>query len=93
MLERLNCWEVRQCGREIGGKESWDMGVCPAALEASLEGINGGRNGGRICWAIGGTFCEGKIQGTYAQKQITCLTCSVFKQVQEEEGKTFRLLP
>ena len=32
---------------------------------------------GRICWAVAGTFCEGKVQGTFAQKYADCRKCDV----------------
>ncbi len=85
-IERLNCWEYSKCGRESCGNSSDGFGVCPAASEASFDGINGGQNGGRICWAIAGTFCEDKVQGSFAEKRGTCLECDFFKRVQREEG-------
>ena len=33
MSNRLNCWEVKKCGREPGGKSVATLGVCPAASE------------------------------------------------------------
>jgi hypothetical protein len=33
---------------------------------------------GRICWYIAGTFCEGKIQGEYAQKIKDCRKCEFY---------------
>lgn len=81
-----NCWEIKNCGREPGGANAGELGVCPAATDASCSGINSGRNAGRICWAIAGTFCGGKIQGDFAQKSVSCMSCQVFKQVKEEEG-------
>jgi hypothetical protein len=58
-MPKKNCWEVKQCGREPGGSKTADMGVCPAAADSSSDGVNGGKNGGRICWALAGTFCGG----------------------------------
>jgi hypothetical protein len=62
------------------------MGVCPAANDKSTDGLNNGKNGGRICWAVAGTFCGGKVQGDFAQKSVSCMSCEVFKQVKNEEG-------
>ena len=74
------------CGREQGGSLSAEFGVCPAATEASCNGLNGGTNAGRICWAVAGTFCGGKVQGDFAQKSVSCMACEVFKQIKTEEG-------
>jgi len=41
---------------------------------------------GRICWAIAGTFCGGKVQGDFAQKSVSCMSCEVFKNIIYEEG-------
>ena len=69
---KLNCWEFKRCGREPGGMNSRELGVCPAASETRVDGANGGHNGGRACWAVAGTLCGGKVQGTYAMKMGTC---------------------
>lgn len=82
---KKNCWEVLNCGREIGGVKVQEMGVCPASKDTTADGLNGGKNGGRICWAISGTFCGGQVQGTHAQKQATCMACEVYRMVQSEE--------
>ena len=65
----LNCWEVMTCGREKGGKNSAKDGVCPAAADQSFDGINSGKCGGRFCWAVAGTFCDGCVQGSFADKR------------------------
>ena len=88
-----NCWEFKKCGREPGGGKVGELGTCPAAAISTGNGINGGKNGGRICWAVTGTFCGGKIQGTFAEKEISCMTCEFFKKVKEEVGAaTFMLM-
>ncbi len=92
-MKKLNCWEMKKCGREEGGGNTKKDGVCPAALDSSCNGINNGKNAGRICWALAGTFCGGKVQGNFAQKQVSCMTCEVFKQIKAEEGvENFTLL-
>ena len=78
-----------KCGREPGGIKVKELGICPAATDTTYNGINGGLNGGRYCWAVTGTFCHGKVQGTFAQKRIVCVTCEFFKLVKEEEGDDF----
>ena len=63
-----------------------ELGECPAALDASFDGINSGKNAGRICWAVAGTCCGGEVQGTYAEKRDSCIGCNFYQMVQEEEG-------
>jgi len=88
-----NCWEIKKCGREPGGSKTHELGVCPAATAQSYNGLNSGKNAGRICWAVAGTFCGGKVQGTFAQKQATCMACDIFRTVRTEEGAGFKLMP
>ena len=57
----LNCWEFKKCGREIGGIKVEELGICPAASDTSVNEFNRGQNGGRICWAVAGTFCDGEV--------------------------------
>lgn len=85
-MEKLNCWEHTKCGREPGGNGVEELGVCPCASEDSFDGMNGGKNGGRVCWAIAGTMCGGKVQGSFAEKRGTCVECDFFRRVQQEEG-------
>ena len=87
---RLNCWEYMKCGREPGGTKVDEFGICPAAADLSFDGINSGICGGRICWAVAGTFCDGKVQGTFAEKRESCMSCSFYKTVQEEEKTATR---
>ncbi len=85
-MNAKNCWEIKECGREPGGTKTNDLGVCPAAIDTSSDDINNGKNAGRICWSIAGTFCGGKVQGDFAQKSLSCMTCNVFRQIKTEEG-------
>jgi signal transduction histidine kinase len=50
------CWEYMGCKQDSTHEES-----CPAYPHF-----------GRICWAVAGTLCSGKIHGTYAQKIHDC---------------------
>jgi hypothetical protein len=71
-----------------------ELGVCAASIEQRAEGINGGRNGGRVCWAVTGTLCGGKVQGTFARKLANCLLdCAFFKSVLKDEKKNLDLYP
>ncbi|MFH1578272.1 MAG: two-CW domain-containing protein [Candidatus Omnitrophota bacterium] len=89
-MAKLNCWEFKKCGRQKNGAEVNELGVCLAATEVRLNGINNGKNGGRACWAIAGTLCGGKVQGRYAFKMGNCMQCDVYKTVQQEEGRDFK---
>jgi hypothetical protein len=82
---KQNCWEFKQCGRELGGAKVHEMGVCPASTENSVDGVHGGIDAGRCCWAVVGTFCEGEVQSTYAQKLHNCIGCEFRSVVEHEE--------
>ena len=86
---KKNCWEQIECGREPGGKAVEKLGVCPAATEQRLNGKNSGKNGGRACWVIAGSFCEGKVQGVHLEKVEHCMSCDFFWKVKEEEGDSY----
>ena len=64
----MNCWEYKKCGREKGGSNSEELGVCPAYP-----------NHGKSCATVAGTMCNGKIQGTFAKKVADCMECDFFK--------------
>ena len=89
IIMKENCWEVKKCGREKNGVNTSALGVCPAALPFNYDGRNGGLVGGRYCWKIAGTHCGGEVQGSYADKLMSCVTCDFFKQVKTEEGPSF----
>jgi hypothetical protein len=91
MQKKINCWEFKKCGREPGGVKVHELGVCPATNESKLNGVHEGENSGRTCWAIAGSMCGGKIQGSFAQKYGNCVICDFFKKVKEEEGAEFTL--
>ena len=38
--QKPNCWEHKKCGRQPGGKNTDDLGVCPAATDTSFDHIN-----------------------------------------------------
>jgi two-component system NtrC family sensor kinase len=60
------CWEFMGCKQDSKREES-----CPAYPHF-----------GRICWAVAGTLCSGKIHGTYAQKINNCRKCGYYRMVQ-----------
>ena len=78
------------CGREPGGKNARELGICPASTDKRLDNIHGGKNSGRACWVIAGTFCDGIVQGTFAQKYLDCTKCTFYRQVMKEEGSGYQ---
>ncbi|MFC1692633.1 two-CW domain-containing protein [Candidatus Latescibacterota bacterium] len=92
MYKGKNCWEFMNCGREPDGINVQELGVCPATQDTSSDGINGGKNAGRICWAVTGTFCGGKKQGTFVKKLSTCLSCNFYKLVKKELSYNFMFM-
>ena len=92
-MSGLNCWQFKKCGREPGGTKVAELGLCPASTEAKVNGVNHGRNAGRACWAVTGTLCGGKVQGTFAAKMANCMTCDFYTLVGREEGPTGRNPP
>jgi hypothetical protein len=92
-MERRNCWEYFNCGREPEGENAEEFGICPATFTNNFDGVNNGKNCGRLCWIVAGSFCKGEISGTYAQKLHNCINCDFLKYVNEEEGREFILTP
>jgi hypothetical protein len=88
-LGKINCWEFKKCGREPDGAKAVELGECPTTAETRLNGVHGGKNAGRACWAIVGTMCGGKVQDIFAQKQRNCMSCNFYKLVYEEESSKF----
>lgn len=89
-MNKLNCWEFKNCGRQPGGDKVHELGHCRAAVETSLHGTNSGINGGRACWSLEGTLCGNEKQGSYAQKLQKCLQCDFFAMVRQEEERNFQ---
>jgi len=84
---KANCWEARRCGR---GPDASDP--CPAAIDITATGVNGGLNAGRICWTVPGTGCDGAPHGGLVDKQDACVHCQFFQRVRDEEGPRFRFV-
>lgn len=89
ILTKVNCWEYMKCGREVRGTKTNELGTCPVVRNFTHNGKNGGKGAGRICWKVAGTFCRGKIQGTYAKKIMNCARCDFFMLVKSEEKVDF----
>ncbi len=68
-LFAVPCWEYMKCERDVNNEVK-----CPAYPSF-----------GRVCWVVAGTFCEGKVQGTFAQKYRNCMKCGFFRKRQRKE--------
>ena len=86
----INCWEYKKCGREENGIKSKELGACPAATSYKMDGIHGGKRGGRCCWVIIRTLCCDKKQESFALKLGICEQCDFYKLVQTQEGLQFK---
>ncbi|MEO5347776.1 MAG: hypothetical protein H7834_15565 [Magnetococcus sp. YQC-9] len=67
------------------------------SLIGSYNGLNGGRDAGRACWNIEGTFCSTSScggaddkRGTFEFKKEQCQKCAFKALVMQEEGDDFR---
>jgi hypothetical protein len=82
---KINSWEHKQCGRQVGGPRVQELGICPVTTNQKLNGAHGGTGAGRACWVVAGSLCGGKIQGSYAQKLNNCWRCDFMNRVKQEE--------
>jgi signal transduction histidine kinase len=83
---KLNCWEYEHCDHGPTSKNP-----CSAAVDKTSEGVNHGKNAGRICWTIPDTLCFNKPMGKFDEKRDICFACSFFQLVKQEEGAMFQL--
>ena len=86
-MNKINCWEFKKCGRQPGGHKVKELGICPASTEVRANGIHGGKNGGRCCWAVLATDCSGGnvARTSFAQKLSECINCEFYKVTFKEE--------
>jgi len=88
-VAKLNCWEFKKCGRQSGGEKTHELGICPASTEKKLNGVHDGKNSGRACWVVAGTFCRGEVQGAFVAKSVNCIKCDFYQLVLDEENIKF----
>ena len=90
-IEKLNCWDFFQCGREPNGDKADELCECPAATISALPDgqYNAGDYLGRRCWRMAGTLCNNQVQGTFAKKIESCRQCLFYLKVKAEEGDSF----
>ncbi len=78
-MAKMGCREFNKCRIELEGAKVSELDVYPTAVAEYCDGLNGGENTGRIYRVVSDTFCDGKVPGTFAEKQLTCMTCDFFK--------------
>lgn len=77
-MQKLNCWQYKNCGREKGGLLVDELGECPVSASMKIDGYNGGRAAGRACWMVlkpASSPCYGKA----------CHSCEFYRRVVFEE--------
>ena len=80
----FNCWEYKNCGREPGGDRVEELGICSAATEKRLDGVHGGKNAGRSCWVVAGTFSD-KTNCYFTSEYKSCEECDFYRFVKHLE--------
>ena len=71
----MDCWDYMHCGREKKGENVDELGICPAYPEH-----------GKHCAHVVGTLCAGRVQGTFADKEHSCLQCSYYNSIHYDKG-------
>ncbi|MDH3349028.1 MAG: hypothetical protein OEM02_13135 [Desulfobulbaceae bacterium] len=64
-----NCWEIKGCGRHVGGDKIEEIGEC---IVSKL-------NLGQACWTVTGSLCNGTVQDFVEYKEHECLKCDVYR--------------
>jgi len=88
---KLNCWELRNCGRGPGEGSSHPLGECPAAKGGQNEGPNKGTAMGRYCWRAMETSENGRTLPHWSRSDPSCITCEHFIRVRKEEDDEFKM--
>ncbi len=86
MGRKMNCWTFKKCGRGPRGTRVKELGQCPAASFIPAEGLNGGTNGGRMCWAIAGIYSLTEEKRSCSDSGLRCYDCDFHRKVLLEEG-------
>ena len=80
----LNCWEVKNCGREPNGRNVPQDGICPVSVALTVDGIHNGTNGGRCCWVLLRPDSKyDDIVLSCLEKAQECSKCDFYKSVSE----------
>ncbi|MBV6342016.1 hypothetical protein HWQ67_10500 [Candidatus Magnetobacterium casensis] len=83
--DKQNCWEYKLCGRQPGGKNADKFGICPVTTAEAFDGLHGGTNAGRACWAVAVPLADSDTKGGIANKIKHCTTCSFHQLVINQE--------
>jgi hypothetical protein len=83
----INCWQYMLCGRETGGAYTGRFGVCPASTDNRLDGVHGGKNAGRACWVVTGSFTKDADEMVFTRSHKDCRACDFYNAVHREEGR------
>jgi hypothetical protein len=78
MVDEFNCWDFKKCCKKKDSRGN-SNNLCPVKKEFNANGLNGGINGGRICWVIMDSHCKKKAQ-------TNCFQCEFHYKVMAEEG-------
>ena len=78
----LNCWEIKKCERQKGGKKVNGLSECIAS-KARM---------GHSCWAVVGSLCGSEIRCPLAQKIRYCTSCEVYEIYNRSKGKLGKLV-
>ena len=81
----MNCWEFMDCGREPDGKNVSRYGVCPVAIESTLDGVHNGKNGGRCCWVVIDYSQNSSELPCCSGGSHECIRCDFYKMVFESD--------
>ncbi len=84
-----NCWEFNHCGREFGGSEIHQYGVCQSVTFTAFNGTNNGFNAGRYCWAVSGSIKDSPKTCIHHPPFEDCEQCEFYLSVKEEENINF----
>jgi hypothetical protein len=88
-MKKQNCWEFWRCAEKADSSLFEGPDGCPVMTAEDADGINGGYNGGRSCWAIVGTLSPNVTKRHHAGKTSSCLQCAFYQAIQTEEGDGF----
>ena len=89
-MKKSNCWEFRNCGRQPGGENVGDLGLCAAATTSIMDGVHGGDKGGRACWIVVGTQCGHAPEMTPDKRKRACMSCDFYNMVKDQEGTNLK---
>ncbi|MBI4682587.1 MAG: hypothetical protein HY757_05750 [Nitrospirae bacterium] len=84
--KKYNCWEFMKCGKGPGTGNTKQSGICPVVDNTAANGLNGGVNGGRMCWLIAETKCCGEVKHSNQNRSDPCFSCEFRYKVMAEEG-------